>query len=639
VLTDMTKLNFFKTHWRAMLRWPMVGLLMVAPICAVTLLERGCRHAVLAVAGAMLLVCALLSVISMRAALHRHRAETVRLAYRTASEGTSDGFFIAVALRDGGGEIIDFEVADCNQAGADLFGVSRAQLIGRRLQDSPGPYWRTTFDDYKSAMASGYAEQEIELPELAAENPLRAQWIRRRLVRTGAALAVTVQDISRSKAHQQDLFRLTNEDALTGLPNRRWLNGFLPGAIVRAREGGSMLAVLVVDLDGFKEINDSSGHAAGDRLLRETAQRLRSLLRGNDRVAHLGADEFVLILKRADSEQQAERLAERIGAALAQPFAFGGGSERISASVGISLFPRDGDDSGALLKNADIAMQAVKLAGKAQHRFYQPALYEGIRSRRALEHSLALALAQDQFVIVYQPRTDAVSGQLCGMEALVRWMHPQRGLVGPLEFISVAEGCGLIVELGVMVIDKVCRQMAAWQVAGLALVPVSVNVSAHQFERGDLHDVLQTAMARHGVAPQHIEIEITESAMMGEPAAAQRQLAALRAQGVRLLVDDFGTGYSSLSQLQKFPLDGLKIDRAFTMELGRSEQGAIFVRAIISMAHALGMRVVAEGVETAEQAGLLRALDCDELQGYLIARPLAPAAMEALLRNAATLLP
>ncbi len=244
-----------------------------------------------------------------------------------------------------------------------------------------------------------------------------------------------------------------------------------------------------------------------------------------------------------------------------------------------------------------------------------------------------IALEQDQFLVVYQPRVDAMSGQLCSMEALVRWHHPQHGMVPPLEFIPVAESSGLISQLGEVVIEKVCLQMARWQASGLEMVPVSINVSARQFGRGDVHQVLASALTRHRIDARLIEVEITESAMMDEQNRAVEQLSAIRALGVRLLVDDFGTGYSSLSQLQKFAMDGLKIDRAFTMELGRSEQGEVFVRAILSMAHALGMSVVAEGVETREQLDILRVLQCNEVQGYFISRPVPAEQMLALMHQ------
>ncbi|MGK5026240.1 bifunctional diguanylate cyclase/phosphodiesterase [Janthinobacterium sp. RB2R34] len=570
--------------------------------------------------------------LSLRLAWRHHQSEGVRNAYRMATEGTSDGFYIIAALRDADGTIIDFELVDCNEPGAEFFGVRRGQLLGMRLQSrAHEPYFRDLILSYRAAMASGFSEEEIEL---ADGNPFKLRWIRRRLVRSGDRLAVTLQDISAAKLHEQDLRRLANEDGLTGLPNRYWLQQFLPGALARAAQGGHMLALLFIDFDGFKDINDTQGHAEGDKVLRAASLRLNAVLRPGDHVVRLGGDEFVVLLDPVEDDSRAEQVAQRIATAFDEPFYLGLERHKMGASIGISMYPRDGAETDVLMKNADIAMYAVKTAGKGHHRFFQPALFETIRHRRELEQSLVTALEQDEFLVVYQPRVDTMSGQLCSMEALVRWQHPQQGMVPPLEFIPVAESSGLISQLGEVVIEKVCQQMARWKTYGLELVPVSINVSARQFGRGDVHQVLASALSRHGIDARLIEVEITESAMMDEQNRAVEQLAAIRALGVRLLVDDFGTGYSSLSQLQKFAMDGLKIDRAFTMELGRSDQGEVFVRAIVSMAHALGMSVVAEGVETREQLDMLHALQCNEVQGYFISRPVpAEQMLELMLKR------
>lgn len=567
--------------------------------------------------------------LSVRLALRHHQSEGVRHAYRMATEGTSDGFYIIVALRDLAGAIVDFELVDCNEPGARFFGVQRDELLGMRIQSRVSePYFRDLMRSYREAMITGFSEHEIELED---DNPFHLRWIRRRLVRSGDRLAVTLQDISEAKSHEEDLRRMANEDGLTGLPNRHWLGRFLPDALARAQVTNEMLALLFIDLDGFKDINDTKGHAEGDKVLCNAAQRLASVLRPGDHVVRIGGDEFVVILDPVEGDARATKVAERIAEAFDEPFYVGLERHKMGSSIGISMYPRDGHDTETLLKNADIAMYAVKMAGKGHHRFYQPELYEVIRSRRDIEQSLVTALEEDQFVVYYQPRVDTMSGELCSVEALVRWMHPQHGMVPPLEFISVAESSGLISQLGEVVIEKVCQQLARWKAYGQALVPVSINVSARQFGRGDVHLVLAAALERYGIDAHFIEVEITESAMMDQQNRAVEQLAAIRALGVRLLVDDFGTGYSSLSQLQKFAMDGLKIDRAFTMELGKSEQGEIFIRAILSMAHALGMSVVAEGVETRQQLDILRSLQCNEIQGYFVSRPVAAEEMLELM--------
>jgi EAL domain-containing protein (putative c-di-GMP-specific phosphodiesterase class I) len=294
------------------------------------------------------------------------------------------------------------------------------------------------------------------------------------------------------------------------------------------------------------------------------------------------------------------------------------------------MYPRDGADAETLVRHSDIAMYVGKNDGKGQYRFFDPSLSTTLNSRARLKQHILEALEGDQFVLHYQPRVDARSGELLSMEALVRWHHPTLGIVAPGDFIPLAESTGLIVRIGEAVIDKACAQLAAWREAGVALVPVSINVSPKQFLRGGVQRQLRAAMARHRVPASLIEVEITESAMMGDQDDILAELAALRALGVKLHVDDFGTGYSSLSQLQRLKMDVLKVDRAFTNELARSKEGKVFFQAIVSMAHALGMSVVAEGVETAEQLAILRGLDCNEVQGYFIARPM-PAHEMALL--------
>ena len=621
--------------WQALKAYPFTAVVALADTQVLQPYQET-RTIYLGIASAVSLLLLAFTCIatglSLRLAWRHHQSEGVRNAYRMATEGTSDGFYIIAALRDAEGVIIDFELVDCNEPGADFFGVRREQLLGMRLQSrAHEPYFRDLIHNYRAAMESGFSEEEIELAE---GNPFKLRWIRRRLVRSGDRLAVTLQDISAAKLHEQDLRRLANEDGLTGLPNRYWLQQFLPGALARAAREGHMLALLFIDFDGFKDINDTQGHAEGDKVLRAASLRLNAVLRPGDHVVRLGGDEFVVLLDPVEDDSRAEQVAQRIAMAFDEPFYLGAERHKMGASIGISMYPRDGAETDVLMKNADIAMYAVKTAGKGHHRFFQPALFETIRHRRELEQSLVTALEQDEFLVVYQPRVDTMSGQLCSMEALVRWQHPQHGMVPPLEFIPVAESSGLISQLGEVVIEKVCQQLARWKTYGLELVPVSINVSARQFGRGDVHQVLASALSRHGIDARLIEVEITESAMMDEQNRAVEQLAAIRALGVRLLVDDFGTGYSSLSQLQKFAMDGLKIDRAFTMELGRSEQGEVFVRAIVSMAHALGMSVVAEGVETREQLDMLHALQCNEVQGYFISRPvLAEQMLELMLKR------
>jgi diguanylate cyclase (GGDEF)-like protein len=391
--------------------------------------------------------------------------------------------------------------------------------------------------------------------------------------------------------------------------------------------------LLFVDLDDFKNVNDTLGHAAGDEVLRSVAARLQSVLRPSDSVVRLGGDEFTVILEPIVHDADAARVAVRIEEAMRQPFELSRGTISLGASIGISLYPRDGEDAEALLKNSDIAMYRAKAEGKGHHRFFEPGLFESLKARLDTERALAKALEEDQFLLVYQPRVSTGNGELRAMEALVRWLHPERGLVPPSEFIPLAEQTGLIVRLGALVAERACAQIARWRAQRLPLVPISINVSSRQFAEGGMADAIADCLARHGVPPDLLEVEITESSMMGENADVLASLAGIRKLGVKLLVDDFGTGYSSLSQLQRLDMDGLKIDRSFTAELCRTTEGDVFVRAIVSMAHALGMNVVAEGVETTGQLRVLQSLSCNEVQGYLISRPVAAVEVPGLLHK------
>jgi diguanylate cyclase (GGDEF)-like protein len=456
------------------------------------------------------------------------------------------------------------------------------------------------------------------------------------VVRVGDGLAITVQDISERKAHEDQMARLANEDSLTALPNRHWLLNFIPSLLARARADGGGLALLFLDLDEFKQVNDSHGHAVGDRLLQAAAQRLVSLLRPTDRVARFGGDEFVVLLHPGTDEEQMAAVAERIVTAFRAPFAIGDGIQAaVGASVGISRFPQDGSDAGMLIRHADIAMYAAKNEGKGQYRFFDHSLSGTIKKRAQLKQRLLEAIGHDQFALHYQPRVDAASGELLSMEALLRWHHPEAGMIAPGDFIPLAESSGLILEIGELVIDKACAQLAAWRARGARLVPVSINVSPRQFARGGIVRQLEAALHRHAVPAALLEVEITESAMMGDQDAILAELAAIRGLGIKLHVDDFGTGYSSLSQLQRLRMDVLKVDRAFTAELDNSREGRVFFEAIVSMAHALGMTVVAEGVETAQQLQILRELNCNEVQGYFIARPMSAEQMEQRFLQAA----
>jgi predicted signal transduction protein with EAL and GGDEF domain len=361
------------------------------------------------------------------------------------------------------------------------------------------------------------------------------------------------------------------------------------------------------------------------------AQRLQEAIRPHDKVVRFGGDEFVVIVEKVAHRIDAAHVAERVQHAFGQPFRLGQGSHSVGTSIGIALFPTDAQDATTLLERADIAMYSLKMNGKHGYQFYKSKFYSALRGRLDKEAELRNAVARDEFVMYYQPRVDIVTGLTLSLEALVRWQHPSKGLLEPREFIAIAEESGLIVGIGELVIDKVCAQLAIWAKQGTELVPVSINVSLRQFGNADVADLLFSALARHNVPACLVELEITESSMMAEGMVVSMMLGCLQQKGVKILVDDFGTGYSSLSQLQRLDFDVLKVDQSFTAALDKSDESKVFFTAIVTMAHALGMRVVAEGVETLSQIKILKSLGCDEIQGFYISRPLPPGEEQPIL--------
>jgi len=611
--------------------FPDLGLIGIVGIDEYSAMAafRAHREARLAAAwwnSAWIMLAGLLATgVFVHARWRQHQMDALRAAYRLATEDAGDGFFINRPLRDRHGVIRDFSVVDCNQHGAAMFGRQAEELIGHRLSEFyRGELFERACERLCQALETGFYDRELPV-EPAPDQPLRARWIRYKAVRANGDLAVTIRDISESKAHLTELERRSNSDELTGLPNRYWIQQFLPRAIVRARAGGHGLAVLFIDLDGFKAVNDVLGHAAGDELLRTVGKRLKLAVRPRDHVVRLGGDEFVVLLEQVGSRDDVEHVAGRVLAAFHDGFHVQHATHVLGASIGISLFPEHGEDAETLLKNADIAMYSVKTEGKGGFCFFQSRFFEAIRARLETEVELRRALDQRQFVLHYQPRVDLATGTASSMEALVRWERPGRGLTGPDRFIPLLEETGLIVQLGEQVIDGVCRQLASWTREGTAPVPVSVNISPRQFSQSDVMTQFRSAIARHGVNPALLEIEVTESSMMQEGIGESAVFSQLRELGIKLCIDDFGTGYSSLSQLQKLRFDVLKIDRAFVLRIEHPE-GDTLIASMIAMAHALGMRVVAEGIESQGQVQLLQTLGCDEGQGYFFSHPVPPEA-------------
>jgi diguanylate cyclase len=435
------------------------------------------------------------------------------------------------------------------------------------------------------------------------------------------------------EAANRQLRHLATHDSLTGLPNRVLLDDRLQQAIAHADRDLRSFAVLICDLDRFKLINDSLGHRAGDELLQEVARRLLTVVRTADTVARFGGDEFVLIGTSTGDAEDAAALAVRVMDVLQAPVRIATIDIHTSPSIGIAMYPDDGVTMQALLAHADAAMYSAKQHGRGNFRRYSPGMDAGTEERVQLESDLHNALTQNQFQLYYQPKVDTQTGEVRSAEALIRWLHPTRGIVSPAEFIPLAEECGLIGAIGGWVIREACRQTRAWQVDGVPTLRVSVNLSASQFRDSGLVDSIRIALEDAGLQARYLEVELTESAVMSDPEKSIAILEQLSAMGVLVSVDDFGTGYSSMSYLRRFPIDKLKIDRVFINEIVSRPEDASIVRAIVSLAHSLRLKVVAEGVETPAQLDFLKTAGCDEYQGYHFSRPLPAAEFERLIRE------
>jgi diguanylate cyclase (GGDEF)-like protein/PAS domain S-box-containing protein len=441
----------------------------------------------------------------------------------------------------------------------------------------------------------------------------------------------TVEDITERKLYQARIEQQANYDALTGLANRSLLNDRLQAAIRTAARQGSRLAVVFVDLDRFKFINDSLGHHVGDQLLQAMADRLKAAVRDSDTVARLGGDEFVLLMAGHGEPNDVALMLERMLADIARPWTIPQGDFIVTCSIGAALYPDDGEDAHTLLKHADAAMYRAKERGRNNFQFFTAEMNAVIRERFELERKLRRALENEDFSLAYQPRVDLRSGRLVGVEALLRWRVEGNTSIPPSRFIPIAEESGMIVAMGKWVLQAACAQNKAWQDAGMPPFVMSVNVSARQFRQNNLLQTIAEVLAATGLEPRYLEIELTESAVMHDAEQFIAMLTSLKRLGVSIAVDDFGTGYSSLSYLKRFPVDRLKVDRSFVKGLPDDSDDAAIVRAIIALGRNLGLRVLAEGVESAEQLAFLRDNDCDELQGYYFGEPMTARDIERRL--------
>lgn len=590
------------------------------------------------------------------AAAHNDRATVpaLRAGRRRAGQGIGHGpIDVKVLLVEAGagaaGRVAD-AWQDATGAAPGLVAVPTLQAAGARLAAEPAPGFDAVLLALPAAAgadlaavaalkAAGGPVPVIVLGE-ADDDAVAVGVIRQGAedylptsAVTGPALRRAVQcAIERQRSGGQ---RATGElfDALTGLPNRHAFTEQLTRATARARRDGRTVALLYLDLDGFKIVNDTQGHEAGDCLLQAVAARLRRSVRTGDVVARLGGDEFAVLIEGPAGPLEVETLAKALLAVVARPCTVAGRPLAVTASLGITLFPGDHGDPQALLANADIAMYQAKAGGRNTFRFFTERMHAELVEYHELERALAGGLARNEFHLAFQPKVDLATRRLQGLEALLRWSNPDRGEVGPATFIPVAEQSGHIVAIGYWVLDQVCRQLAAWRAAGQAVVPVSLNVSARQFQLPDFHRRVAATIRRHGIDPALIEIEITEGLMMEDTGRAERCLEALKAAGVRISVDDFGTGYSCLAYLHRFPIDVLKIDQSFIRQIGQGSGAEGITDAIIALARSLGLETVAEGVETEAQAAFLRDHGCPVGQGFLFGRPMEAAAVAPLLES------
>jgi diguanylate cyclase (GGDEF)-like protein len=438
---------------------------------------------------------------------------------------------------------------------------------------------------------------------------------------------------STAQAMAQQMAHSAEHDFLTGLPNRMLLNDRISQAIALAARHKKSVAVLFLDLDGFKHINDSLGHPTGDKLLQSIAACLVKCIRGSDSVSRQGGDEFVILLLEIDRAEDAAITARRMLQAVARSHFVDQHDLHVTASIGISIYPTDGSDADTLVKNADTAMYQAKENGRRSFQFFKPAMNVRAVERQSIEEGLRRALERHEFAVYYQPKVNLATGAITGAEALLRWTHPTQGSIPPAQFIPVAEDSGLILPIGAWVLRQACTQARAWLDAGLPAMSMAVNVSAMEFREQGFLDRLFAIIRETGIDPRSLELELTESVLMKHTSATANILQTLRERGIRVAVDDFGTGYSSLSYLQKFPVDAVKIDQSFIRQISTAGEDTTIVKAVIGMARGLKLRVIAEGVETLEELAFLRAYRCEEAQGYYFSRPVLPQQFALLLRD------
>lgn len=553
-------------------------------------------------------------------ARRRHDEERLRLSDKVF-ENSAQAIVIADA---------DWRIVSVNPAFCLISGYASTELLGTRRQ--------LTTSAAGSAMSESlarYGTWSGELWDKRKNGDGYPQWMTVNAVRDGETGDIThyvsiFSDISEQKENAAQIEHLAYHDPLTGLPNRFALNAHLAQSLADARRNDGELAVMFIDLDRFKTINDSLGHDIGDQLLIAVAQRIRALLRESDTVARLGGDEFVIVVPNVNGPEDAAHVAEKVISEVGEPMTLAGHVLHATPSIGICMFPADGNTAEMLLKNADAAMYHAKQHGRNAYHFFTADMNAAANERLLLETRLHRALDRGEFVLAYQPQIELRSGRVVCVEALVRWRHPDRGEIPPAEFIPVAEEIGLILPLGEWVVEEACRQAMAWGAAA-SDIRIAVNLSARQLKSRQFVDHVAATLIRTGLPPNRLEMEITESSVIDHPETAVETLRALAALGVRLTIDDFGTGYSSLAYLRRLPCSRLKIDRCFVQGLTTDDNDTTIAQGIVALAGSLGLAVTAEGIETAAQLELLMRIGCREGQGFLFSRPLSPEALQAYL--------
>lgn len=629
--------------WDGRQRYTAVRALNGFPLRAMVALDRDDQFSAFdrhrrtwlwAAAGASLLLVLIVTLVcvwSWQLTRTQRRIRRAQETFAAAAEASLDAFFVMRSVYDDGGAIIDFVIEATNDRAEQLTGLPRQVLEGGHLLRLMPSYRHDgIFDDMvKAALLGGMREAEWR----GATERTRDTWMHRQVVAVEGGVVAIVRDITERKRAEARIAHMAHHDALTGLPNRALLGDRLDQAILQAQRKRRCVAVAFIDLDGFKLVNDGLGHNAGDELLKVVGARMQDCLRADDTLGRFGGDEFVVILSDlADDALAVTPVLEKIRQAVREPVQVEGQQVQVSCSMGVVMYPRDGADPTTLMMNADAAMYRAKELGNNNFQFYTREMNASVEEKLVLLEGLRGALEHDQLSLLYQPKVDLRSGRIFGVEALIRWHHPEHGMISPLRFIGLAEESGLIVAIGDWVMRTACAQNMAWRRAGLPPLSVSVNVSPRQFEEHRLVERVALALRDSGLDAASLELEVTESLIMRDLAQSVGKMRELKAMGVALSIDDFGTGYSSLSALKSFPISSLKIDKSFVSELADNPDDQAIAMAVISLGHKLNLRVIAEGVETEQQVRFLRDNDCDEMQGYLFSPPVKPEKIAELLR-------